>query len=68
MTKEKSWNLLTIFVGFSPIWSGLQYFVNGQANQNSSLRNSAVIGQIIFGLAISCYGIWRHKNLSRQPE
>ncbi len=68
MRKEKSWNLLVIFVGLLPIWNGLQYFINGQANQNSSLRNSAVVGQILFGLAISCYGIWRNKSLPRQAE
>jgi len=66
MTKEKSWNLLLIFSGLLPIWNGMQYFIEGQANQNSSLRNSAVVGQILFGLAVSCYGIWRNKNLSKQ--
>ncbi len=66
MTKEKSLNLLLIFCGLLPIWNGLQYFAEGQAHQNSSLRNSAVVGQILFGLAISCYGIWRNKNLSKQ--
>ncbi len=66
MMKEKTLNLLLIFSGFLPIWNGLQYFIEGQANQNSSLRNSAVVGQIIFGLATSFYGIWRNKNLSRQ--
>lgn len=68
MTKEKSWNLLVIFSGLLPIWNGLQYFINGQAFQNSGLRNSAVVGQILFGLAIICYGIWRHKNLFKQAE
>jgi len=66
MMKEKTLNLLLIFSGLLPIWNGLRYFIEGQANQNSSSRNSAVVGQILFGLAVSCYGIWRNKNLSKQ--
>ncbi|MCA1622239.1 MAG: hypothetical protein LC768_01240 [Acidobacteria bacterium] len=66
--KNKSWNLVLVFVGLLPIWNGLQYFFQGQAYQNSALRNSAVVGQIIFGLAISCYGVWHNKNLSKQDE
>lgn len=64
--KAKSWNYLLIFSGLLPIWGGLQYFVQGQAQQNTNLRNSAVVGQILFGLAVICYGIWNNKNLSKQ--
>ena len=68
MTKEKSWNLLLIFAGFLPIWNGLAYFIAGEANPNSNLRNFAVVGQIVFGLAIVCFGVWRGKNLSAQAK
>ncbi len=66
MTKEKTWNFLFIFTGILPIGNGLQYFVAGQAQQNSNLRNSAVVGQILFGLAVVCYGVWQNKKLSKQ--
>lgn len=62
---EKYWNLLAVFVGLLPIKSGLQYFIAGEAVQNSDLRNFAVVGQIIFGLAIIYYGIWRYKKCPR---
>lgn len=68
MKKAKSWNYALIFSGLLPIWSGLQYFVQGQAQENTDLRNSAVVGTILFGLAIICYGAWRHKNLSSQMK
>ena len=68
MTKEKFWNLLLIFAGLLPVWSGLQYFIAGEANQSSDLRNFAVVGQILFGLATICYGIWRNKNLFAQTK
>jgi hypothetical protein len=66
MTKEKSWNFLFIFTGLMPISSGLQYFIAGQAYQNTSLRNYAVVGQILFGLAVVCFGVWQNKKLSKQ--
>jgi uncharacterized membrane protein len=67
--KDKSWVwMLFITSGLLLIGSGLQYFVGGKAYQNTDLRNYAVVGQIIFGLATICYGFWYQKNLSKRNK
>lgn len=68
MTKEKSLNLVIIFAGLLPIWNGLQYFLEGQAQHNSDLRNYAVVGQILFGLAIIGWGFFCHKNSGQRAS
>ena len=67
--KNKSWNLmLFVIVGLSVMGRGIQYFVAGKAYQNSDLRNYAVVGQILFGLAIICFGFFYDKNVSKQNK
>ncbi|MEJ7861651.1 MAG: hypothetical protein WKF90_08435 [Pyrinomonadaceae bacterium] len=67
--KNKSWIWISFIVaGALPIWNALQYFIDGKAYQNSNLRNYAVVGQIIFGVAIIFYGFWYKKNLSQQNK
>ena len=62
------WTLF-IISGMLPAASGLHYFIGGEAYRNSDVRNYAVAGQILFGIAIICCGFWRHnKNLARQKR
>lgn len=69
MMKSSAGNFtILIFAAALPIASGLHYFIGGEAYQNTSLRNYAVVGQIIFGLAIICYSIWHYKYSGGQNQ
>ncbi|MGI9034442.1 MAG: hypothetical protein ACR2GD_00230 [Pyrinomonadaceae bacterium] len=68
--ENKFW-FWTLFIisGTLPMANGWQYFIGGEGYQNSDLRNYAVAGQILFGLAIMCYGFWRYnKNLVKRER
>jgi len=54
--------VLILLVGFSGLSNALQYFISGKQHSNTDLRNYAVIGQIIFALAIIASGIWYYKT------
>lgn len=68
MTKKSGGTFLLIIAGLLPVWNGLQYFLEGLANQNSSLRNYAVVGQILFGLAIVGYGFFYFKSSGKRTS
>ncbi len=53
---------LLIVSGLLCLGNGLRYFIGGEAERNSDLRNYAVIGQIIFALAVVAYGAWLLKK------
>ncbi|MBA4123675.1 MAG: hypothetical protein H0X72_14580 [Acidobacteria bacterium] len=54
--------ILWLIAGFLPIGNGLQYFIAGEAYRNTDLRNYAVVGQIIFGLATIGYAFWSKRK------
>ncbi len=62
MDKKYLLFILILMSGFSCLGNALQYYVSGKQYSNTDLRNYAVIGQIIFALAVIAYGIWYHKT------
>ena len=53
---------LILFLGASCLWQGLNYFIAGKQYHNTQLRNYAVVGQIVFALAVIVYGFWYRKT------
>lgn len=48
---------LLIVSGLLCLGNGLHYFIGGDVYRSSDLRTYAVVGQIVFALAITGYGI-----------
>lgn len=62
MSKRALIFVLILLGGADCLGNGLHYFISGQSYLNSELRNAAVIGQIIFSLAVLIYGVWYYKT------
>ena len=64
---KKSWIwILVIFAGSMPVGSALQYYFAGEADQNSSGRNWAVIGQANFGILVMALGLYKQIRAGKQ--
>ena len=68
MNKKKLFLIMMIFGGADCLGNGLHYFISGESYNNTTLRNYAVIGQIVFALAIFAYCIWYHKTSIEKTE
>ena len=68
MSKKTLFSFLILFIGADCLGNGLHYFVAGEQYQNTDLRSYAVIGQIIFALAVLGYGVWYYKKPAKQIE
>jgi hypothetical protein len=62
MKKKYLYLFLILFIGVDVAGQGLHYFIAGKHYYNTDLRNYAVIGQIILGMAAFAYGIWYYKK------
>jgi hypothetical protein len=59
---------LVVFAGTLPIGSGLQYYLGGDAYRNSAGRNSLVVGQIILGVLVVAFGLYKAIRRSYSKE
>lgn len=56
---DNKWlSLILIFAGASVVGQATHYFIGGDSQKSSTLRDVLAIFQIIFGLAVAFYG-WK---------
>ena len=68
MSKKTLISFLIFFIGADLFGQGTHYFIAGKHHENTDLRNYAVIGQIIFALAVIAYGVWYIKKPAKKLE
>lgn len=68
MSKKNLYFFLMLFIGADVAGQGFHYFIAGKHYYNSDLRNYAVVGQIVFGLAVIAYGVCYYKKLVKKME
>lgn len=67
--KNINWFFIAFLIcGFSTMKQGIFYFTDGKADFNSDLRNYAVAGQIVFGLALMLWSVWYYKTPFKRSE
>ena len=68
MSKKNLYLFLILFIGADVFGQGLHYFIAGKHYHSTDLRNYAVVGQIVFGLAVIVYGVWYYKKTAKKME
>ena len=68
MSKKNLYLFLILFIGADVFGQGLHYFIADKHYHNTDLRNYAVVGQIVFGLAVIAYGILFYKKPAKKME
>jgi hypothetical protein len=64
---KKTWYwILVVLVGSLPIGSALQYYFAGEPYRNTPTRNWLVVGQVVLGLLIMAFGLYKQMQASRE--
>ena len=67
---KRTWYwILVVFAGSLPVASALQYYISGEPARNTPTRNWLVVAQVLLGLAIMAFGLYKQFQTARQtPE